>query len=165
MKLRLAGITPESVVDGPGVRFTIFAQGCEHQCSGCHNPATHSFTGGKLFKIEEIIEQIKEKTLITGVTFTGGDPFFQAAEFAQLGQEIKELEQELDIITYTGFLYEDLIQDQEWLSLLKVTDILVDGLFDEEKEDLNLNYRGSSNQRVIDVKESLATDKIIELKL
>ncbi|WP_408954446.1 anaerobic ribonucleoside-triphosphate reductase activating protein [Natroniella sp. ANB-PHB2] len=165
MELRLAGITPESVVDGPGVRFTIFAQGCKHQCSKCHNPATHSFTAGKLFKVEEIIEQIKEKSLITGVTFTGGDPFFQATRFAQLGQKIKNLDQELDIITYTGFLYEELIQDQEKLSLVKLTDVLIDGLFDEDKEDLSLNYRGSYNQRVIDVKESLRTDKVVEVKL
>ncbi|MCK8827909.1 anaerobic ribonucleoside-triphosphate reductase activating protein [Natroniella acetigena] len=165
MQLRLAGITPESVVDGPGVRFTIFAQGCKHQCSGCHNPATHSFKAGKMFEIEEIIEQIKEKALITGVTFSGGDPFFQAAEFAQLGQQIKELDQKLDIITYTGFLYEELIQDQEKLSLVKVTDVLIDGLFEEAKQDLSLNYRGSSNQRVIDVKKSLRTDKIVKVKL
>ena len=159
--LRIAGITPESIVDGSGIRFTIFAQGCKHNCPSCHNPNTHSLDGGELIALEEIVEMIKEKGLLSGVTFSGGEPFLQAKEFAKLASLIKKLGRNLDIITYTGYLYEDLIKDNKKRVLLEASDILIDGLFEEEKQDLKLKYRGSSNQRIINVRESLKRDEIV----
>ncbi len=159
--LRIAGISPESVVDGPGVRFTIFAQGCKHNCKGCHNPSTHSFDGGRAIEIEEIINQLKGKLLIQGVTFSGGDPFLQSEGFALLAQRIKEINNSLDILTYTGYHFEDLLEDKDKRGLLEVVDILVDGPFIEEKRDLGLKYRGSSNQRIIDVQRSIEVGSVV----
>ena len=101
MELRIAGIVNESVVDGPGLRFVIFTQGCPHQCSGCHNPKTHDETGGYLITIDEILTMINQAKLISGVTFSGGEPFIQAAKLAYLASKIRDIG--LDIVTYTGF--------------------------------------------------------------
>lgn len=162
-KLRLSGIVKESIVDGPGIRLTVFSQGCRHNCIGCHNPHTHSFTGGYEETIENILDMIKANPLLDGVTFSGGDPFEQAELFAVLGRKIKELG--LDIITYTGYTYEVIIEKgkevQGWKDLLEVTDILIDGVFIEGQRSLELKYRGSRNQRIIDVKKTMAQGEII----
>lgn len=161
--IRIAGIVKESIVDGPGIRFVVFAQGCKHNCPGCHNPETHSFEGGELVNIEEILEQVRKNPLLDGVTFSGGDPFEQADVFAILGAKIKKLR--LNIMTYTGYTYEEILDGMKtnsgWKSLLYTTDILVDGRFDINKKSLMLKYKGSSNQRVIDVKKSLESNEII----
>ncbi len=150
--MRLAGIIPESVVDGPGVRFVVFTQGCPHHCPGCHNPETWDPSGGKEMTLKEILKLIKKKLKnIRGITLSGGDPFLQAAEMAALAREAKKLG--LDVVTYTGYTYEELlaIDGPGFKELLEVTDILVDGPFLIQYRDIGLAYRGSSNQRVIDL--------------
>jgi anaerobic ribonucleoside-triphosphate reductase activating protein len=97
--LRIAGIIKESIVDGPGIRLVVFSQGCKHNCKGCHNPETHSFTGGRLINIEDILEMVKDNPLLDGITFSGGEPLEQAENFAALGERIKEMG--LNVITYT----------------------------------------------------------------
>lgn len=161
--LRIAGIVKESIVDGPGIRLVIFAQGCKHKCPGCHNPETHSFEGGNLISVEEILEQVKKNPLLDGVTFSGGDPFEQGRAFSILGAKVKELG--LNVMTYTGYTFEEILDGMktkpEWSALLYTTDILVDGRFDISKKSLMLKYKGSSNQRVIDVKKSFELNEII----
>lgn len=164
-KLRIAGIVKESVVDGPGIRFVVFSQGCKHNCKGCHNPGTHDLNSGKLVDTEEILNEIKKDPLLLGVTFSGGEPFLQAKPFADLAKKIHKLG--LNIITYTGYKFEDLIsqmnRENSYEELLNNTDILVDGKFILEEKSLMLKFRGSKNQRVIDVKESLREKKVIEI--
>lgn len=162
--LKIAGIVEESIVDGPGIRFVIFTQGCPHNCKGCHNPQTHDFNGGKDIKIDEIIEMIKSNPLLKGITLSGGEPFMQAKQLSILIDKIKD--SNLDIITYTGFKYEELINnsndENSFMELLIRTDILIDGKFEEDKKDDSLMFRGSSNQRAIDVKLSIQDGKIVE---
>ncbi len=160
--LRISGIVNDSIVDGPGLRTAIFVQGCPHHCDGCHNPDTHDFNGGKLICFDDIISKIKENPLLSGVTFSGGEPFCQAGKLALLGKQIKSLG--LNIITFTGYTFEELLdmpEEAEALKLLSVTDILVDGKFDKSQRDMNLLFRGTKNQRVIDVKKSLETGRAV----
>lgn len=155
-KLRLSGIVEESIVDGPGLRFVVFTQGCPHHCPGCHNPQTHSFTDGYLEDINHIFTLYQKNPLLSGVTFSGGEPFCQAGPLAELGHMIHELGGH--VITYTGYLYEDLLQMAENMpeihELLGVTDQLIDGPYKEELRDLTLPFRGSSNQRIITLSKS-----------
>lgn len=151
-KLRIAGIVEESIVDGEGIRFVVFTQGCPHRCPGCHNPATHSFEDGMWMDIEEICDRIKENPLLQGVTFSGGEPFMQAETLFQLGKKIKALG--LDLTVYTGFVYEDLLKNHlpGAEDLLSITDILIDGPYVEAERDLTLQFRGSKNQRILNLK-------------
>lgn len=163
VKIKLAGIIPECVINGPGgISYTIFAQGCDHRCRGCHNPETHSFEGGVIYTCDEIIEDIANYSLSNIVTFTGGDPFFQAGSFNYLAAALKTKDYKL--VAYTGFYFEALIEDKEKRVLLEKLDILIDGPFIKGKEDLALNFRGSHNQRIIDVKKSLGTCQIVLAK-
>lgn len=162
--LRLAGVIRESIVDGPGIRMTIFGQGCFHRCKGCHNPKTHDPNGGYISHPENILKAIDENPLLQGVTFSGGEPFLQAEAFAQLGEEIKK--RKLHIVTYSGYTFEQLLDGikegrEDWEKLLRVTDILVDGRFVLEKRSLNLLFRGSENQRLIDVPKSLLKNSAV----
>lgn len=163
MEVRVAGVIPESVVDGPGIRSVIFAQGCPRHCPGCHNPEAIDPGGGKIMQEQEIINIVENTKLIKGVTFSGGEPFLQAQAFAQMGKKFKE--KGLDIMTYTGYTWEELISlgqtKPEVLDLLRVSDYLVDGPFLESQKDLNLAFRGSRNQRVIDVAKSLEKSQVI----
>lgn len=163
--VRIAGIIKESIVDGPGIRMVVFAQGCRHKCPGCHNPETHSFDGGTLVEVGSIIEQAKRNPLLDGLTFSGGEPFEQAAAFAVLAREAKKLN--LDIMTYTGYTYEYLVENamkhRGWEELLDETDILVDGRFELEKRNLLLKFRGSENQRIIDLKRTRAENRLVFL--
>lgn len=162
--LRLAGVIRESVVDGPGWRFVVFSQGCPHHCEGCHNPQTHDFDGGYMSTVGNIVKAVKEDPLLKGVTLSGGDPFVQADNFAVLAREVHNLG--LDVITYTGYTVEQLMQGMDknegWRHLLEETDILVDGKFVLAKKSLNCKFRGSTNQRVIDPKKSIAAGKAVE---
>lgn len=153
--IRVAGIVNESIVDGPGIRLVVFVQGCQHNCKGCHNPETHSYEGGTLVTQEEIMERIKENPLLDGVTFSGGEPFDQAKELAELGEKIKELG--LHLITYTGYLYEKILirENEDWSRLLRTTDVLVDGPFKIKERTFEKRFRGSLNQRIIDVKRNI----------
>ncbi|MCG9968061.1 radical SAM protein [Pelotomaculum terephthalicicum JT] len=164
MELRVSGTVKESVVDGPGLRFVIFTQGCEKGCPGCHNPDTWDLTGGTLVETKDLLEQIKSAKLIKGVTFSGGEPFLQALPLAWIGREVKMLG--LDVITYTGYVWEELLAladlNQPVRELLLLSDYIVDGPFIIAERDLELPFRGSRNQRVIDVVNSLKERKIIE---
>ena len=163
MELRVAGIIRESVVDGPGLRSVVFAQGCPRFCPGCHNPEAINPEGGKVLEDREILDVIAKTKLIRGVTFSGGEPFMQAEAFCKLGKVIKE--NGLDIMTYTGYTWEELLhmaqENPEVMELLQLSDYLVDGPFIESKKDLNMAFRGSQNQRVIDVRESLQKREVI----
>ena len=108
MKLRVCGFTKESVVDGPGIRAVVYAQGCPHHCQGCHNPSTWNEAGGYELDVEAIMEMIKGTRLLRGVTFSGGEPFLQARGLAELAQYVKALG--LDLLIYTGFTFEELLR-------------------------------------------------------
>ena len=164
-EIRIAGTVNDSIVDGDGIRFTIFTQGCPHNCMGCHNPQTHDFSGGKLVDINILLEKIKSNPLLDGVTFSGGEPFCQAHELAVLGEKIKSIG--LNITTYTGYTFEELYtgNNTHWNELLAVTDILIDGKFIQELKDWTIKFRGSSNQRYIDCPASLKAGKAIEIHI
>ncbi|MFY9175571.1 MAG: anaerobic ribonucleoside-triphosphate reductase activating protein [Peptococcia bacterium] len=161
--MRIAGIITDSIVDGPGVRFVIFGQGCPHHCPACQNPETWDPAGGREMSVKEIVKILKKRrNYLHGVTFSGGEPFLQAEEMAKLGQEAKKLN--LDVVTYTGYRYEELLalDIPGSRELLEVTDLLVDGPFIEELKDISLPFRGSTNQRLIDL---AATRKVGVLTL
>ena len=150
--IRISGITPESIVDGEGIRYVIFTQGCPHHCVGCHNPQTHSFDGGKLVLIEDILDDIsKRKKWIDGITISGGEPFCQTDQCSIIAERAQELG--LTVWCYTGYLFENLYRQGS--ELLKHIDVLVDGPFVQNERSLELNFRGSRNQRVIDIPKSL----------
>ncbi len=154
--LNIAGFNKNSITDGPGFRFVIFAQGCVHNCKGCHNPETHAFGVGENYTAAEIIAMIRKNPMIKGVTLSGGDPFCQPKEFAVLSAELKKLGYE--ICAFTGYMYEALVKDtdDDKYKLLQQVDILIDGPFIESEKSLDLKFKGSRNQRTIDVKKSLA---------
>lgn len=151
--IRIAGVVRESIVDGPGLRFTVFCQGCPHGCKGCHNMATHDFSGGYDCELDKILGAIDQNPLLDGVTFSGGEPLCQPEAFYKLAVEVKK--RNLNIMTYTGYTYEELQEmgrENHWVAdLLSLTDLLVDGRFVEAERDLTLLFRGSRNQRVIDM--------------
>lgn len=153
MQLRIAGIVRESIVDGPGMRFVVFVQGCPHHCEGCHNPQTHDFNGGKITTLKAIYEQIEQTPMVSGITFSGGEPFCQAEALAALGKRLRE--DGKDIMTYSGFTYEKLLEKAKTEKgvddLLRCTNILVDGPFVLSKRNILLKFRGSENQRVLDI--------------
>lgn len=156
MKLRIAGIVKESVVDGPGIRYVIFNQGCIHNCPGCHNPETHDLGGGYDIDTSEIICDIKKSKFLDGITFSGGEPFMQAESLLKIAENIKILG--LNLVIYTGYTFEELLDKTDLFTgkLLRLTDILIDGKFELNKRDMSLKFKGSRNQRVIDVKSSLS---------
>lgn len=164
--LRVAGIVPESVVDGPGFRYTVFTQGCRHNCPGCHNPQTHDFNGGYTVDINALFEEMSEDPLIRGLTFSGGDPFEQPAPLAELAQKAHAVGK--DVMVYTGYTFEQLLEraksDPATDALLHQTDILIDGPFLLAQRNLELKFRGSDNQRVIDVPRSLAEGRVVTLE-
>lgn len=154
MEIRIAGIANDSIVDGPGLRFTVFTQGCFHNCEGCHNPDTHDPNGGKLVKIDDLITQMKDNPLLDGLTISGGEPFLQSMACTELARAAHNLG--LTVWVYTGFTYEQLIDgirySPEYEELLDQTDVLIDGPFILKQRSLEVPFRGSSNQRLIDVK-------------
>lgn len=161
--LRIAGVVKESTVDGPGFRYTIFTQGCPHNCKGCHNPQTHNYNGGKVVNINDIVDEIGKNPLLRGVTVSGGEPFVQAKQVAKLLSKLDR--NKYSTIVYTGYLFEDLLKNSNeqngYKELLLNTDILIDGKFVEELMNENLLFKGSSNQRTINVKESIESGSIV----
>lgn len=149
-KLKISGTADDSIVDGPGLRFTIFTQGCPHNCPDCHNPQTHIFDGGNIVDTDELFMQITDNILLDGVTFSGGEPMSQPKPLLELAKRIKA-ETDLNIIIYSGYTYEALLamNDADITGLLNVADLLIDGEYIKAKRDLSLLYRGSSNQRII----------------
>ncbi|MDY2960495.1 MAG: 4Fe-4S single cluster domain-containing protein [Hornefia sp.] len=212
VSLRLAGVVKESIVDGPGLRFTIFCQGCPHNCPECHNPETHDFNGGYDCAIQKILDAIDANPLLSGVTFSGGEPSHQPAAFLRIAEEVKK--RGLNIWMYSGYTLDELLsyaevslsdlgkfrpydinntagssaEDTEntalgadetgennigknfsskkqhkvaLASLLSLVDVLIDGRFINPLKDLTLQYRGSSNQRVIDMNKTMKQKKIV----
>ncbi|NLL03679.1 MAG: anaerobic ribonucleoside-triphosphate reductase activating protein [Clostridiales bacterium] len=166
-KLRLAGVIRESIVDGPGWRLVVFAQGCPHNCNGCQNPQTHNFIDGYDSTVENILNAVKENPLLSGITLSGGEPFSQAKHLAVLAREVHSIG--LNVMAYTGWSFEQLYaganEQNGWLELLSEVDWLVDGKFEIENKTLSLKFRGSSNQRIIDVKKSLSNGLAVEIEL
>lgn len=155
MKIRLAGIEYDSLVNGEGTRTTIFAQGCRHHCPGCFNPETHDFNGGELFEVKDIFEKIKDDPFLDGVSFSGGDPLEQPEAFAELAEMIKQNNPDRNIWCWTGYKIEYLLKNKihepGMKKLLDLIDVLVDGRFEQSLFIDSLKYRGSSNQRIIDM--------------
>lgn len=166
MKLRIFGTAPESIVDGPGFRYALFAQGCPHHCPGCHNPKSHDPEGGFLRDSEEIIREFGGNPLLRGITLSGGEPFMQAEACALLAQAAHR--RGLDVWTYTGFTLETLLEqnDPAHRALLAATDVLVDGPYLEAQRRFEgLPFRGSANQRLLDMQKSLAQGKAVRYML
>ena len=161
MRISLSGVTGDSIVDGPGLRLTIFTQGCLHHCPGCHNPQTHDPEGGSWADTEDILAAAAENPLLDGITLSGGDHFLQPVPCLALAEGAHKIG--LNVWTYTGYTWEALLEenDAEKLALLKETDVLVDGPFLLAERSLELRFCGSRNQRLIDVKKSLAEDKVV----
>ena len=156
--IRISGIVEESIVDGPGIRLVVFTQGCKHNCKDCHNRHTHDFDGGYDIVIDDIIDLVKANPLLDGITLSGGDPFEQVLACNNLAIKVKELG--LNVITYTGYTFEQIMKNIEHKELLLNTDILIDGKFEISNKDLTLPFRGSKNQRIIDVKKSIYNNTI-----
>lgn len=168
------GIIEESSLDGEGVRLVIFTQGCSHHCKGCHNPSTWEFNDKNKISDNEILDMVHSNPLLDGITLSGGDPFFQAKNCISLCKTIKK--EELTVWAYTGFVFDEFIKfknniecddriNKDMINLLKYVDVVVDGPFILEQRTLDGRYKGSTNQRLIDVKKSLHQNKIVEYKL
>lgn len=159
--MRIANVVNDSIVDGHGLRFTVFTQGCPHHCGGCHNPETHDPNGGREEELAELFRQLDKNPLIEGLTLSGGEPFLQAASCAELAKMAHETGR--NVWTYSGYLFETLRDkgDAAWTALLKETDVLVDGPFLQEEKSYELHFRGSRNQRLIDVPESLRRGEVV----
>ena len=155
--LSLAGFDIDGIADGPGLRCVVFVQGCPHHCPGCQNPQTWAFEGGEETSVEEVERRIRETVVDTGVTFSGGEPFRQAAALADLAERLRP---DYDLAAYTGYTWEGLMarakEDPEVIRLLRQLDVVVDGPFVQALRDRNLLFRGSGNQRILDAKASLA---------
>lgn len=166
MKIRLAApLQPDSIVDGEGIRTVLWTQGCIHNCQGCHNPSTHSFEGGALIDVEDIKEELSTLRFQDGITLSGGDPFCQPEAVAEIAKYSKSIG--LNVWCYTGYTFENLIlmskSNKNIKNLLDNIDVLVDGKFELAKRSLNCAFRGSTNQRLIDVKKSFVENKVVEI--
>ena len=158
--LDLSGIVSDSIVDGPGIRTTIFCQGCPHHCPGCHNPETWDFGCGTQVPVENLLDVVRSNPLCRGVTFSGGEPFAQAAGFAKLAKLLKE--KGYEVASYSGYTFEELLEgSDEQKALLAAIDILIDGPFLMAEKSLEIAFRGSRNQRILDVKKSLAEGRAV----
>lgn len=167
MKIKLSGLVADSIVDGPGFRFTIFTQGCPHHCPGCHNPQTHDFEGGRYADCDKIIEKIQQNKLIKGVTFSGGEPFCQPEPCSYMANKLKPLGYHL--MCYTGYTFEQLLEmsqkDENIKKFLSLLNIIIDGRFILEQRSLELRFKGSKNQRTIDVQESIKQGRAVEVEI
>ena len=161
--MRIAGMIQDSIVDGPGFRFTLFTQGCPHHCEGCHNPETHDFNGDSEMSTDEVIKKLLSNPLTDGITFSGGEPFEQAGECAVIAKAARE--NGLNVWAYSGYTFDELLvkaeKQPDVMELLKLTDVLVDGRFVLEQRSLSLKWRGSANQRILDVPASLTAGQAV----
>lgn len=165
MEIRIAGIVEDSIVDGRGIRMAVFVQGCPHHCPGCHNPQTHDFAGGTLDDTDRIFEAFRENPLYRGITFSGGEPFCQPKPLKALADRVHTIKK--DVTIYTGWTYEALcaMHDPDVDALLSVGDVLVDGPFIEAQRDPELLFRGSANQRLIDMNRTRERGEVTLLEL
>lgn len=165
-EMRIAGLVQDSIVDGPGLRFVLFAQGCDKRCGGCHNPDTWDMSGGEEMSVADIIEEMSRNQLTDGLTLSGGEPLLQAAECAEIAAAAQS--KGLNVWLYTGSVFEELImkasEDRAVEYLLDNTDVLVDGPYIADEKTLQLKWRGSRNQRVLDMRKSLEVGLAVELE-
>ena len=158
--LNLSGIVSDSIVDGPGIRTTVFSQGCPHHCPGCHNPETWSFGTGTQIPVEAVVDIVRQNPLCRGVTFSGGEPFAQPEAFAKLARLLKQ--QGYEVASYSGYTFEELFSGTDaQKELLSAIDILIDGPFLLAEKSLEIAFRGSRNQRILDAKQSLEAGKAV----
>lgn len=176
--LRVSGIMKDSIVDGPGLRYVVFVQGCYHKCEGCHNPQTHDPQGGITMDTDNILKEFISNPMYNGITFSGGEPFLQADALADLAiainkyfnSSVAQVGREFNIICYTGYTYEQIKKGidegiMSYMRLLYNIDYLIDGKFEKDKASLDCKWRGSTNQRIIDVRASLREGKVVEVEL
>ena len=165
--MRIAGLIQDSIVDGPGLRFVVFAQGCDKDCEGCHNQEAREIGGGEDQTVEGIIAEMQSNPLTDGLTLSGGEPFLQARECVALATAARL--KGMNVWAYTGYTFEELIDisasDAAVSELLELTDVLVDGRFIITQRSLNIKWRGSRNQRVIDLPKSLVLGRAVELEI
>ena len=161
MEIRIAGTVNDSIVDGPGYRYTVFTQGCPHHCPGCHNPESHDFAGGRVVDTEVILKQVRENPILDGMTLSGGEPFCQAESCLELAKAAHALH--LNVWCYTGYTYDALLKeaDPARLALLGEVDVLVDGPFILAQRSLELKFCGSRNQRLIDLKKTREAGQVV----
>lgn len=163
--VRIAGVIKESIVDGPGIRLTLFTQGCTHGCRDCHNPQTHALDGGYECSAAKIIDEVSKNPLLSGITFSGGEPILQAKQLVEVAKGVTNIGK--TCFVYSGFTFEQLLEknDADVIELLSLCDYLVDGLYIAEQRDMMLHFRGSRNQRIIDLKASLLKMEAISVEL
>lgn len=161
--IQICGIIRQSIVDGPGIRFVVFTQGCPHHCPDCHNPQSWPMEGGTFVTADRLLQEIRKNPTLQGLTLSGGEPTLQCEELLPLVREVKKMG--LDVVTFSGYTFEQLLQRCETEAALKevltLTDILVDGPYIKELRDLSLQYRGSKNQRLLDCSASLEAGKAV----
>lgn len=157
--LRIAGVVSESIVDGPGIRYTIFTQGCPFRCKGCHNPQSQPLQGGADVALKVFYDEIHANPLISGVTFSGGEPFIQCRSLAVLARILRQ--EGYSLWSYSGYTYDKLVDDDIRHSLLELLDVVVDGPFVQSKASMDIDFRGSINQRLVDVQKSLAKGDVV----
>ncbi|WP_304383614.1 anaerobic ribonucleoside-triphosphate reductase activating protein [Muribaculum intestinale] len=158
MKVNVLDIVRGTTVDGPGFRTSVYMAGCRHACPGCHNPQSWDFNGGTLMDIEELMAVVEEEDW--DVTLTGGDPMYHPGAVMEIARRVHELGH--DIWVYTGFTWEDLIKKEELSNVLRLIDVIVDGPYHAAERDTDLLFRGSRNQRIIDVASSLESGMVME---
>lgn len=161
MRFQLSGLVNDSIVDGPGLRLSVFMQGCPYHCPGCHNPQTHDPQGGKAADTEDILAKLKSNPLLDGLTLSGGEPLLQPEAAAIMAEQAKDLG--LNVWCYTGSTFEEILKSESKAvgRLLSLLDVLVDGPFVEAQKSLDVVWRGSPNQRLIDVQASLKEGKTV----
>lgn len=161
MEIRLSGVVNDSIVDGPGIRLTVFTQGCPHHCPDCHNPQTHDPQGGFIGDTDLILKALAENPLLDGVTLSGGEPLDQPIACTHIAEGAKNLG--LNVWVYTGYLLENLLiqRNPDVIRLLQQIDVLIDGPFLKDQRSLELLFCGSKNQRIIDIKKSLKTGNVV----
>jgi len=161
MKIQMAGTVNDSIVDGPGLRYAVFVQGCSHHCPGCQNPETHDPSGGHEDDTDSLIAKMKKNPLLSGLTLSGGEPMEQPVPCLELAKAAHA--GGMNVWCYTGYTWEELMEqnDSDRIALLNQVDVLVDGMFLMAEKSLELDYRGSKNQRLIDVPASLREQKVI----
>lgn len=162
--INIIGIDYESIVDGEGVRTTLFFAGCSHNCDGCHNPESHDFLAGNEFDKtiqDEILSHIENSSYVSGITLSGGDCFFNPKPVIEFVKRFKETFPQKTIWAYTGFTLEELLLNKDRRKLFELCDIIVDGKFEKKLKGYNLKFKGSANQRIIDVKKSTKQGKVV----
>lgn len=159
--MKISSTIHDSIVDGPGLRYVVFTQGCYHNCEGCHNPSTHDPSGGREIPVQTIVDDMLSNPLTDGLTLSGGEPFLQPDDCAFLAK--KAHENGLNVWCYSGYTFEQLLKMPKIQPLLREIDVLIDGLFILEQRSLTDKWRGSTNQRILDIKKSLAEGQAIKL--